>query len=373
MQICLDVQAAIAQRAGVGRYTQRLVEHLDALDHPHDLRLFFFDFKRNGWPFPLRRASVRPVRWCPGRLAQKSWQTLGAPAFDRFSGPADLFHFPNFILPPLRRGRAVVTVHDLSFLRHPEFAEARNEAFLRHRIRDTAARADCILTDSQFSADEIRELLAVPADRVAAVHLGVSPDFQRPPPADVARHTRAFGLERPYLLTVGTIEPRKNLIHLVDTFERLNHYDGDLVLAGRLGWKYESILERIRRSPRANRIRLLHEVDDAALPALYAGADAFLIASHYEGFGFPPLEAMACGTPVISSTGGSLAEVLGDGAILLDSFDFDRWTHAIQHLLASSDDRRALVARGHARVARYTWPETARRTLAVYEAVAGRS
>ena len=370
MKICIDVQAAIGQRAGVGRYTQRLVQSLDALAPADELRLFYFDFKRRGLPFPVRHAALRAARWAPGRVVQGLWKTLGWPPFDLLAGPADVYHFPNFILPPLRRGRSVVTIHDMSFLRFPEFAEARNQAYLSARIRDTVARADRIVTDSRFSAAEIAELMDLPADRVTPIYPGISEDFARPPD-DAVRALRArLGLDRPYLLTVGTIEPRKNLGFLVDVFEAMTDFDGRLVLAGVPGWKTEPIVDRIRRSPRAADILLPGGVPDEDLPALYAGAELFVIASHYEGFGFPPLEAMACGTPVLSSNGGSLAEVVGPGGERLDAGDAEAWAAAAQCLLTNTALRADCIARGRRRAAEFAWSETARQTLEVYRSLA---
>jgi len=369
MKICLDIQSAVGQRAGIGRYAHSLATHLAAESGPNDaLTLFAFDFRRRGLPFAAPGARIRTCRLLPGTLAQKAWTRLNGPAFDRFAGPHDLFHFPNFVIPPLRRGRAVVTIHDISFLRFPEFADAANQRYLESTLPRTLARADAILTDSRFCAREITDLLGVPADRVHPVPLGVAPRMH-PPPADaVADLRRRLGLNAPYLLTVGTLEPRKNIPFLVTVFERLaEQWPGLFVLAGAPGWNVGPILERLTRSPAAARIRRLDFVADPDLPALYGGAACFLCASHYEGFGLPPLEAMACGTPVIASPGGALREVLAPGAAaLLDPDDPDRWTASIRTLLDSPEARQAAVETGLARARQFTWPETARRTWAVY-------
>jgi len=303
---------------------------------------------------------------------QVAWKRLKWPPFERFAGEADVYHFPNFILPPLKKGRSVVTIHDMSFLRYPEFAEARNLAYLRLRIADTVQRADAVITDSRFSAQEIQSLLGVAAERVTAIPLGIAESFRAPCDA-VARTAvlEALGLQRPYILTVGTLEPRKNLPFLLEVFEALTDYDGALVIAGAPGWKVEPILARIKRSPRAGDVRLLNVVTDAQLPALYAGADLFACTSLYEGFGFPPLEAMSCGTPVVSSAAGSLREVLGGGGVLVDVFDVDAWVGEVRRLLSDSGHRTDLIARGREWASRYTWPETARRTCEVYRKVAG--
>ena len=371
MRVCVDIQSTMAQRAGVGRYTRLLVQHLSPLLTDDTLSLFYFDFMRRGTPFATPQAAHKAVRWCPGRAAQLAWKTIQWPPFNLFAGPADIYHFPNFILPPLNSGKSIVTIHDMSFLRFPQFAEERNRRYLSSRIRDTVARADAIITDSLFSASEIHELLNIPPDRMFPIHLGIGNQFK---PIDRARvdHVLAgFDIKRPYILTVGTIEPRKNIPLLVKTFEMLSDFDGFLVVAGMPGWKCEPILKQLRTSPRASNIRYLKYVDDSQLPALYAGADLFAFTSRYEGFGFPPLEAMACGTPVVSSSAGSLKEVLGNGAALLDSFEPYAWTTQIRQVLSDSEYRKSLISEGRRRARTYTWVNTAQKTWDVYRKVAG--
>lgn len=370
MRICVDIQAAVSQRAGVGRYTRNLVEHLGPQARPDDeLRLFYFDFRRRGLDFACAGAHPTPVRWIPGQYVQQAWKRLHWPPFNWFAGAADLTHFPNFTIPPLTRGKAVVTIHDMSFVRFPEFAEARNLRYLTAVIHDTARRADAIITDSEFSKQEIIECLGVPPGRVYAIPLGISRDYVRPEPARIGTARRELGLQRPYLLTVGTVEPRKNLPFMIEVFEKLEGFEGDLVIAGMPGWKFEPILERMRLSPRRDRIRYLKYIPDGLLPALYAGAELFLTTSFYEGFGFPPLEAMACGTPAVSSAGGSLAEVLGDAALVIPGYETATWTRAIQGLLADPARRARYAAQAPTQAARYTWEETARKTWAVYREV----
>ena len=366
MIVCIDVQPAVSQRAGVGRYTKHLVEHLDARIGTDALHLVYFDFKGRGLPIRASHARTRPVRWCPGRVAQKAWATLAWPPYDTFAGRADVYHFPNFVLPPLRTGLSVVTVHDMSFLRFPEFAEARNERYLSTRIKDTAARADMIVTDSRFSASEIIEFLSIPPERVTAIYPGIDASFDPPDRAKALDTVRSLGIDRPYLLSVGTIEPRKNIEFMVSVFEQMKQFDGYLVLAGMPGWKVDPIFDRIRSSSRADDIRWLDYVADDALPALYAGAEVFLITSHYEGFGFTPLEAMACNAPVLSSTGGSLPEVLGDAVACLDATDPDPWVEAAYRIMSDSAYREDRIAQGRRRVSEFSWSDAADQTWAVY-------
>ena len=369
MRICIDVQSAVTQRAGVGRYTRDLVQHLADAAPDDDIILAYFDFKSNGSPLDVTGTEERCIRWCPGRLAQLAWKTIKWPSFDAFAGEADLYHFPNFIIPPLRQGKAVVTIHDMAFLRYPHFTENRNARHLKACMQDTVKRADAIITVSQFSADEVCDLLDVRPETVFAVHSGISDGFSKPSEENMQRILAEAKLDKPYILTVGTVEPRKNIPFLIDVFEQLNDFDGELVIAGGLGWKYDPILNRIRNSTRANDIHYIEYASDDLLPSLYAGASAFLLTSFYEGFGFPPVEAMACGTPVVSSSGGSLAEVLGDAAIVLDDFDCDLWVEKTMQALTDSSLREDLTSKGYAKAKSSSWTNTAKETHDVYERV----
>jgi len=373
MKFAIDIQSAVTQKAGVGRYTRELVENIATIITPPDqLALTYFDFRRHSTPFPVPNAEFSPVRWIPGRIAQLAWRTVHFPPYDFLTGRADLFHFPNFIIPPLYRGKAVVTIHDLAFMRYPQFAENRNVRYLNRNIHHTARRADAVITVSQFSAHEVGTYLQVPPERVFPIHHGIDARFRRPDEASCRKTLESLGLNRPYLLTVGTIEPRKNIQHLIRVFESLKDFEGDLVIAGGKGWKTEPIMERIRTSPRASSIKCIGYAGDDALPALYAGATVFLLASFYEGFGFPPVEAMACGTPVVSSTGGSLAEVLGEGAAMLDHYEIDEWTETVRKAIHDTEFRQGLIERGGRQATLYTWQEAARKTLDVYRQVTAR-
>ena len=370
MRVCLDIQSAVAQRAGVGRYTLQLAQHLAPLRGGDELALFYFDFQRRGQPFTAPGAQPVAVRWMPGRAAQRAWRMVGWPPFNLFAGHADVYHFPNFIRPPLGEGASVVTIHDLAFLRHPDTIEDRNYRYLTAHIRRTVEQSDAIIAVSAFTARELQDALGVPSARVVAIPSGLVTPARLPDDTEVQAARKMLRLWRPYLLSVGTLEPRKNYGFLIDVFESLTGYDGDLVIAGMRGWKYEPVLERIRRSPKAARIHYLEYVADELLPGLYAGADLFVCTSIYEGFGFTPLEAMAHGTPVVSSTGGSLPEVLGDAARLVPAWDAQAWSAAMGPLLENPSDRAALRSRGLEHVRRFRWEDAARRTWELYRSLA---
>lgn len=371
LKVAIDIQSTVSRAAGVGRYTRNLVRQLGAQAGTDRLVLFYFDFKRAGDPFPVSGAAFRAERRIPGRLVQAAWKIVSWPPFDRLAGEADVYHFPNFIRPPLRRGRSVVTIHDLSFLRFPETAEKRNLAYLKKRISGTVRAADAIVTGSEFSAGEIEELLGVPRSKIHPIHDGLAEHIRPPGAGEVAELRSRLDLDRPYLLHVGTLEPRKNIPFLVEIFERLRNFDGCLVLAGMKGWSFEPILRRIESSRLARRIRRLDYVADGDLPALYAGAELFVFPSLYEGFGFPPLEALAVGTPVLASRRGSLPEVLGEAAELIGDFDAALWAERIENLISDPAARERARTAGRDRALGFSWRETARRTWDLYRHLGG--
>ena len=369
MKIALNLQPAVTQQAGIGRYTRELATHLIPQMSPDmHLRMDFFDFRREATipPSLQQHPGLHPVRWMPGGIMQKSWNQLAFPPYEWIYGKADLFHFPNFLVPPCNKGKTIVSIHDVSFIRYPQYTEPRNLKHLTRGITRTAQRADAIITISKFSAEEIVTFLNVPREKVFPIHLGIGPEFTRPTQSEIERFRTRTGIYRPYLLTVGTVEPRKNLNFLIQLFEQLKDFQGDLIIAGGLGWHYEAILERIKQSPRAKDIRRIGYIPDHELPSLYAGAEICIVPSFYEGFGFPPLEAMACGTPVAASTGGSLAEILQDGAILHDHFNLEKWKYSVLSILSDAALRLELAERGIRVASQYTWEKTATETLNVY-------
>ena len=370
MIVCVDIQPALDKQTGIGRYVRCLAEGLGAARGHDEVRLFFFDFHRRGLPFATPGAALRTVNWCPGRLARKAWQTLGRPSYDRFAGPADIYHFTNFVRHPLRRGRSVVTIYDASFLRHPEAAEAANLAYLSRNIRRTLDEADAILTISEFSKQELVEQLDASPETVHVVYPGLDHARGQPSTEDIVLARASLRLTRPYLLMVSTLEPRKNIPFLLEVFDRLEGFDGDLVIAGMKGWRYEPILKAMREAKRADRIRYLDYVNEEHLAGLYAGAELFVFPSLYEGFGFPPLEAMAYGTPVVSSDGGSLGEALGDGAEVIAGFDPDAWAERILALLDDEGRKAALTEKGRRQAQRYAWDDHVRKTWEAHRRVA---
>ena len=374
MKFCIDYQPAVQQVAGIGRYTRVLAAELAAMLPPEDsLKLFYYNFTRKIPTPSMERVETRSFRLLPGRIVDPTMNWFGIPFFDWLAGDADVFHFTNFIAKPFRRGKAVASVHDMSFVRFPQFAAGRNLAYLDRGLRRTVDSTELILTISEFSKREIEEILPETRGRVRTTLLGISEDFKPAAPAEIEAVKKQLGLERPFVLTVGTVEPRKNLPFLVSVFERLAPLGIDLVVAGAPGWRYEPIFESFAKAEAKfpGRFHYVRFVPDGCLGALYSAASLFAVASFYEGFGFPPLEAMACGAPVLSSDGGSLPEVLGNAARVMSGFDADEWAAAALEIIQAPPDKRAeIVIAGQAQAAKYRWRKCAEETLAVYREAA---
>lgn len=299
-------------------------------------------------------ARQRPM---PARPLHALWARYDGPPLELFVGGVDVVHGTNFVVPPTRRAAEVVSVHDLTPLRHPELCDGATLAY-PGLIRRALARDAWVHADSAFVAREVVDAFEADPDRVRVVYPGV-PDLPRIDDTEAAALRRRIlpdGVDR-YCLAVGTAEPRKDLPGLVDAFGALSgrHPDVSLVLAGQPGWGEEALAAAIAASPARARIVRTGWIEDPELVALLRGAAVLAYPSLYEGFGFPPLQAMQEGVPVVATRAGSLPEVLGDGARLVDVGDRDALAAAIDDCLSDDAARRRLIDAGTAWVARYTW------------------
>jgi alpha-1,3-rhamnosyl/mannosyltransferase len=283
----------------------------------------------------------------------------------------DLYHEPNF-LPLPTSVPTVVTVHDVSALRFPEWHPPDRVALHERHLRQNLSQFCHILTVSEAMREDVVRELGVSAERVTAVPNGVGPEFQPRPAAEVEAVRRRLALPAQFLLHVGTLEPRKNLLTLMRAYCALDAATRDrcpLVLVGPWGWKAESIREYYADVARHRGVRHLGYVNDADLPAVYTSARALAFPTHYEGFGLPPLEMMACGGAVLASTAAAVREVVGDRACLLDPSDNDGWRAALARVIVDGDWRNELRRGTRERAAQFSWDRCARATLAVYQRV----
>jgi glycosyltransferase involved in cell wall biosynthesis len=357
--VAFDITPGLLIRTGIGRYPRALPGRLQALPDIEVIRIAATRSPATGRSGRIAQGVIREGVWYPA-LAGRRAKRAGA----------DVLHCPHPV--PARGGRIplVVTVHDLLPLRHPELFPHVTVAHTRLSL-PFARRAWRLLTNSEHTRAEVIERLSLPPERVVATPFGVDSRFR---PVEVERDwlRKRFGVERSYVLSVGTVEPRKNVLATLRAFrlagERLSEHD--LVVVGGAGWGVGAGLmeEAARALPR--RPVLTGFVSDDELVRLYSAASCFVFPSLSEGFGFPPLEAMACGAPVVAGDRPALPEVLGDAGLLVDPTNPEEIAEAIVSVLESEEFAAGLRRRGLKRSARFTWERCAELTAAVYREVA---
>jgi glycosyltransferase involved in cell wall biosynthesis len=375
MRVAIDLTALLPHATGVDNYLRRLVTYLGRLDDQNRYTIFLnyedrFLFKdRLPGNFTVVPACLRPR---PVRLL---FQQVGLPAAARGLG-VDVLHSPSFLMPLYRgRQRHVLTVYDVTFFTHPDcHIPLRRSQLYRRALLRSIRSADLVTVPSRFTQQGILDLVPdVRPERIKVIAPGVGQEFRPRAADDVQAAIKRLELPAPYILYVGTIEPRKNLRRLVESYRQLiaeREIAEHLVLAGRLGWDYDKFLAEIASPALRGRVHLLGYVAQEDLPWLYAGARLFVYPSLEEGFGFPPLEAMACGIPTLSSLTSSLLENLQGAAELVNPRDAQELTTAMGRLLEDEPHRARLRQEALARVEQFRWEQTARQTLACYQELA---
>lgn len=346
-----------AQRTGTEHYSVEIIQALAALDGRPRLTLF----SRAGFP-PPRVPGTDTTVLGPRRL----WTHLGLSRAMRRTRPDALF-VPSHVVPAIHPAATVVTVHDLGYLREPEAHPRRQRIMLDQTTRWNVRTARRIIAISAQTRDDLVRHYGVNPERVTVVYHGVDRERFRPrSPQETQPILDRYRIDAPYLLFVSTVQPRKNLIRLVEAFEAINDPGLLLVVVGKSGWMSGPIERRLRESPLARQIRRLGHVSDADLPALYSAAEVFVLPSLFEGFGMGVIEAMASGVPVVTSNDSSLTEVAGNAAILVDPRSVASIADGIQEA-RSPENHSALRERGLARATQFSWQAAARQTLAVIE------
>jgi glycosyltransferase involved in cell wall biosynthesis len=368
MRIGVDARLVYHQPAGISRYTGHLLQAMAELDSEDE----FVVFQHRKHKVPLiqapnfRRATlVAPVHH---RLEQV------ALALELYRFPLDLLHSTDFIPPLYAPHKSVITVHDLAFLHYPHFLTKESAAYYG-MIDRAVVRANHIIVPSEHTRQDLIAQMGVPADKVSVIYEAANPSFVPLPVAPTRREIAAkYGIPETYIFSVGTIEPRKNIIGLLQAFACLRDKYGlsqgvGLVIAGSKGWLYEETLEMVRTLKLTTSTFFLGRVPDDDLHKLYVGARAHIHPALYEGFGLPPLEAMACGTPTIVSNVSSLPEVVGDAALLVNPRGTEEIAVAMHRLLTDADLHAELSEKGLQRARTFRWEKAAQRTLEVYRQV----
>jgi glycosyltransferase involved in cell wall biosynthesis len=369
MPICIDLSAAAHERAGLGRYAASLAQALLDLGVP--LHAFINDPRESRLGPPL---SALPTH--TANLPRKQWRLraaasyFGGPSMDAAFGGVTLFHATEHLLPRLTRARSVFTLHDVAYRRYPRYHLLQNRLYLTLMMPRFLARADAVICVSEHTRrDALHYYPRLDPAKIHVILEGVDPRF-RPPArlAELAPIRAAYGLPERFILYVGTIEPRKNLPVLLEAYAALRQHltDVGLVIAGGKGWLYESFFQVLKRLGLEHHVILTGHVPEADLPGLIACAKVFAYPSEFEGFGLPPLEAMACGVPVACSNASSLPEVVGEAGLLLPPRDAHAWQAALHNLLTDGELRSDLRLRGLTRARQFTWQKAAQQTLDVY-------
>lgn len=407
MRIGFDITALYMAQAGVFYYDYNLIRALLEQDPDSEYLLLDYYPIHGGWTDPpealewtapnarvvhchgLRHRQL--ARWAPlqkprllplAALADKvlywPWTMATEAVMRRRLIPVldgvNVFHSSDVLLWKQPGALNVVTLYDLTALLFPERHTADTREFQWRKYRFAQHQADAVLAISEATRQDIVTHLGIPPDRVHVVYGGVDPIFRPIEDRRALAWTLAslkIALDK-YLLFVGTLEPRKNLVRLIEAYHQLRHRlpppAPRLVMVGASGWQFEAIFERVETLNLEKEVMFLGRVPYQVLPALYNGAVAFVYPSLYEGFGLPPLEAMRCGTPVITSNCSSLPEVVGDAGRLVDPLDVDGLASAMVEVVSDADLRADMRRRGLAQAARFSWERTARETLAVYAA-----
>lgn len=366
-RVALELQPCCGSRSGIGIYTYELASRLrDADGMAFHGNLFNFLGRNDnraalsGIEMPVTERHVFPYG-----VYRRVWDWLPIPYEFFFPESSDLTVFFNYVVPPRIEGRVITTVCDMTYQRYPETMDRRNLKRIREGIEYSVNRSSRVLTISEFSKREIVELLGVPEEKVWVVPSAPNISEEM---AEIGDVRAKFQIEGPYILYVGNVEPRKNLVRLLEAFARLKAWPGiphRLVLAGGRGWNNEDFDSALAVHPNQGEIILTGYVTTAEKNVLYCGADAFVFPSLYEGFGIPPLEAMHWGCPVVAADAASLPEVVGDAAALVDPLDAESIAEGLQRVLEDRTYAERLRDAGHRQAKKYNWDDSAGRLKAV--------
>jgi glycosyltransferase involved in cell wall biosynthesis len=370
VRVAIDFTPGLNQPAGIGRYTRELVRALAEQAH-FDIVLWH---GRTSSPRPRPSSPRIHYRQMPfsERWLTRLWYRLRIPfPIDPLIGPVDVVHGTDFLVPPARCAR-VATVHDVSFLLVPELGHPRLVSFLRAVVPRMLRTADALITVSESVQQDLLRLYRVAPDRVYAIPHGVAFPFVPHQPQHARPVIASLGIREPYVIAVGTVEPRKGYPVLLQAVERAaeNIPDLQLVIVGATGWLAEPIERALEEAQQRGRVLRLRRISDQTLAALYSAAAAFVTASFYEGFNFPLLEALACGAPAIATDIPVHREVAGNAALFVRSGDVDSLAEAMISLLTDTTLARRLQQAGPQQASRFSWHKSAEQHIAVYRAVA---
>jgi len=379
MRIGIDLRTlSDGKTTGVEVYTTSLLNEIFKIDKANEYVLFSNSFK-NTTDFALRfdysNVTVKHYNF-PNRLLNASLRFLSYPKIDKLVGGLDMFFAPRYLFSALSpKCKLIITTHDLSFVHRPDFSTWQRR--LWHKIisdRSVAKKASYILADSQSTKNDIVNYFQTPEEKVKVVRLGLDHHLfnLNSDDGEERKFRDKRKLHRPFILYLGTIEPRKNILGILEAYEKIRKTTDDdleLVLVGRLGWLYEKVLKKISESVFKNDIKIVNNLKEPEKPHLYRMARLMIFPSFYEGFGLPPLEAMACGTPVIAAMNSSFPEVLGESCVYVNPHNSNQIVQALTVLLSDDEMYGQYSKKGAEQAKKFSWEKTAQETVDIFNQI----
>lgn len=374
MRIGIDASTILQKKTGIGNYTYYLLKNLLSIDDKNQYVIFLNSYRHKLAEYPfLKNKNVKVVKFnIPGPFLIRAWRYLKFPPIDFLIGKIDVFHSPASYIPPQIRGLKVTTIHDLYFLRNPEKCEKSGGQFFNSTIPKLINKIDKIIVPSFFTKQELTDLLKIPEEKICVIYEGVDNSVfgKEYNEQVISGMLKEYCLPSNYLLSVGTIEPRKNIEGLLFAYRRLHEIMNNppkLVIVGRKGLDGEKIIETATQLNMQKNIIFTGYIPDEHLPILYKNALLFIYPSFYEGFGLPVLEAMISKVPVIISNNAVHREIVGNAGVFFDPDNYYQMAELIRELITSYKLRNEFRDKGFELASRFTWELTAKKTLKVYE------
>lgn len=382
MIIACDATPILTQRSGIGVYAYNLIGSLKGLlPNPtfklYSCRHFLSGTQEGSHPFhDDPKTIIYPPLRIPTNLLHLSWHLTGWPSIESITGDTDIVHGLSYAIPPSCHAKKVLTIYDLTFITHPDTHPFIRKTLLPHFVRKSIDASDAVIAISEHTKQDIVNTFSVDEKKITVTPLGVDHALFRPidDPVRISDTLKKYAISKDYLYYLGTIEPRKNIDVLLDAFllvKERTKADVQLVLSGRVGWKVDSLMERIHALVDSGDVIYTGYIPEEEAACLYNGAEMFVYPSQYEGFGIPLAEAMACRCPVIASDSSSLPEVVGDAGLLVEPNNAEALAEAIMTILGDRGLKEELARRAVRQAGRFTWDRTARITADIYTSLLG--
>jgi len=378
-KILIEGNNLFGDRTGIGQYTKHLLEGLFEVDKKNKYVIFAFIFIRNKLVLPIkpsRNIKYKVIRLFPARVYRKLMREGTAPKIENIlMSRGDIIIYPNFVsYPSSNKAKQILFVYDVSFITHPQYAHKLNAEYLSEWVPKSIKKATKIVTISESAKCEISDVFKVDPSNIEVIYPAVDHSlFKKTSEEKIKDIKKKYNLVKSYILYTGTLEPRKNIVGILKAYEKLPadlKKSHSLVLAGGRGWNDDEIQKEIARLRTAGEsIICTGYIVDADLPGLYSGASVFVFPSHYEGFGIPPVEAMACGVPVITSDNSSLPEAVGTAAITIKDTDTIALSSQIEEVLINRKLAERMQRDGLAQAKKFNWEDSARKLLVIIEAL----